>query len=108
MSSAVAEFPNCGLHGVAVPGAPKFTLASSITRTQSFESGGLKVRVPELAKLPINVVAPLLGLNHQHFAVPPALRILLISMVIVLALPLGMYAMMVWPSLVLAAVVKDV
>ena len=64
-------------------------LASSTTRTQSLESGGVKFRVPVLAKLPISVADPFLGLNHQHFAVLPALVILLMFSVRVAAFPTG-------------------
>ena len=64
-------------------------LASSRTRTQSLESGGVKVRVPVLAKLPISVVDPFLGLNHQHFALLLALVILLMFSVRVAAFPTG-------------------
>ena len=52
--------------------------ASSITKTQSCESGGVEYWVPELAKFPIGVVWPSLRLNHQQFAVLLALEILLI------------------------------
>ena len=64
--------------------------ASSITRTQSFASGGVKFWLPEFAKVPINVVAPVLGLSHQQFAVFVALVISLMLTVIVAAFPFGM------------------
>lgn len=90
----------------ALPGAARSALASSITNTQSAESGGLKSRVPKFGAVPIRVVEPLLGLNHQHLAFLVALVILLMSTVKVVRFPFGRYAMMVWPSLVLAVVVK--
>jgi len=74
----------------AICGAAKFALASSMTKTQSFASGGVKFWGPEVAKVPISVDEPLLGLNHQPFAVFMALVILVMSMVMVAALPLGM------------------
>lgn len=63
----------------------------------------MKLWFPEFAKLPIGVVDPLLGSNHQHFALWMGLEILLISMLIVVAFPLGTYAIIVWPSEVRAA-----
>ena len=93
-------------HKSALPGAAKFACASSMTNTQSFESGGVKSWVPEFGKLPVSSVEPLFGLNHQHFAVLLALVILLMSTVKVVLFPFGMYAMMVWPSLVRALVVS--
>ena len=69
-------------------GAESVALESSITKTQSFESGGVNTCIPEFAKVPIAVVEPSLGLNHQDFAVLLALVILLIFTVN--ALPLGM------------------
>ena len=78
-------------------------LASSITKTQSFASGGVKLRLPEVANFPISVVAPVLGLNHQEFAALLELLIMLILIVMVLAFPVGTYAMMVCPSEVRAA-----
>ena len=61
-----------------------------MTSTQSFESGGVKFCVPDVAYVPIIVVAPVLGLNHQQFAVLLALLIWLMFTVRVVALPFGM------------------
>jgi hypothetical protein len=65
-------------------------LASSITKTQSFEPGGVKLLLPEVANFPISVVAPVLGLNHQEFAALLELLIILMLRVTVVAFPLGM------------------
>ena len=56
--------------------------------------------------MPIKMAEPLLGLNHQHFALLAALVILLMFTVKVVPFPFGMYAIMVWPSLVRAVVVN--
>jgi len=71
----------------ALPGAGRFAPASAITRTQSFASGGVKFWVPDVAKVPISVVAPLLGLNHQRRALLLALVIMAMLLVIVVAFP---------------------
>ena len=51
-----------------LPGAGRFAAVSSMTSTQSLASGGRKLLVPEVAKLPISPVAPEDGLNHQQVA----------------------------------------
>lgn len=51
-----------------LPGAGRFAAVSSRTNTQSFESGGVKFLLPKVAKVPIKVVAPEEGLNHQQVA----------------------------------------
>jgi len=50
-----------------------------MTSAQSFESGGVKLRIPELAKTLIKVEAPEDGSNHQHFALLFELVILLMT-----------------------------
>jgi len=55
-----------------LPGTGRLAPASSITSTQSFELGGVKLRIPELGSVLIKLAVPLDGLNHQHFAVARA------------------------------------
>jgi len=62
-----------------------------MTSTQSFGSGGVNSRVPLAVKSPIRSADPLLGLNHQHRACVLASVILLMSIAMVVALPLGMF-----------------
>jgi hypothetical protein len=49
-------------------GAARLAATLSITRTQSSASGGVNLRRPPVAKIPISVLDPSRGLNHQHFA----------------------------------------
>src|SRR5215469_4145666 len=90
-----------------LPGAGRFALASSRTKTQSLESDGVKSCVPLFENIPRLIVAPVCGLNHQPWTVLVALVIFARSTVIVVALPFGMYAMIVCPSDERAVVVTE-
>src|SRR5712671_2912164 len=72
-------------HRSLLPGAARFAAALSMTRIQSFALGGVKSRVPRAAKVPISVVDPSRGLNHQPLACPPGSIIFLISTVMLVA-----------------------
>ena len=84
-----------GAEAVLVPGAGRFALTSSRTKTQSLESGGVKACVPLFENVPRLVVAPVCGSNHQPLTVLVALVIFVMSTAMVVALPFGMYAMIV-------------
>jgi len=75
-------------HRFLPPGTPRFAAWLSSTSTQSFASGGVKLRLPVVGKTPIRVVFPSRGLNHEHMALDFASVILVISIVIV-AVPFG-------------------
>ena len=90
-----------------LPGAGRLAPASSITSTQSFELGGVKLRIPELGSVLIKLAVPLDGLNHQHFAVLLEPVILLISTKMLAPARLGIYVIMVWPSPVREVTVAD-
>ena len=72
-----------------LPGAGRFAAASSMTNTESFESGGVKFLLPKVAKVPIKVVAPEEGLNHQQVARLMPLEIFDMFNVSVARLPFG-------------------
>ena len=69
------------------PGARKFLVASSSTRTQSVPGpldGGVNVLVPVLANVPIEVATPVRGSNHQACTFPHTIVV--------------MATVMAWPS----------
>jgi hypothetical protein len=74
--------------------------AASSTSTQSLCAAGVNCLDPLAGKLPADVAFPVRGSNHHAFTGPA--ESFAISTVIVLAL--GMYAITVFPSAVLAAV----
>ena len=66
-----------------VPGVLRLAACESITRTQSFESGDVKLCVPVLAIVPIFVTAAVRGLYQLQLARFPVSVIFVISIVIV-------------------------
>jgi len=72
---------------VPVPGAGRFAEASSMTSTQSFESGAVKLCDPLFGNVPINVAAEVCGSYHQAFAVEDAEVIFAMLIVLAVALP---------------------
>jgi hypothetical protein len=85
ITGAVEEF---------APGGPHDFEASSRTRTQSFVSGAANVRLPFVPKLPIEVAAPDLGLNHQALSVVPEI---FVRSMVGLSDPCGRYTNTVAP-----------
>ena len=95
-----------GVDSQGLPGAAKFAAASSMTNTQSPESGAVKSLFPAVANVPAKVAAPDEGLNHQHVACRMPLVILDMSTVKVARFPLGTYAIIVCPSQVREVTVR--
>ena len=81
--------PFCCSHKLLLPGAARFAARLSITRTQSFESGGVKLCRPLVVRVPITWYEPSRGLNHQHLAWDPGSVIFFISTVMLAELPFG-------------------
>ena len=94
-AKVVADVP---VSNTLLPGAGSPAAASSSTSTQSFPSGGVKLWLPLVLKVPGFVTAPVCGLNHQPCAVLVLLAIPAMLMVTEVAFPLGIYAIIVCPS----------
>jgi len=88
-----------GVDASTDPGADRFRVALSSTRTQSSFVEGVKFLVPVVGYDPMSCAVPLRGLNHQAMADDP--EIFVISKVI--CFWDGIYAMTVEPSEVRAA-----
>ena len=76
-----------GLFPVPPPGAPRFAAASSMTSTQSFPSGAVKLCEPLFGNVPISVAAPVRGAYHHATAVEEDETIDDMLIVLAVALP---------------------